>query len=60
VTPGKGDLMTRASFADFRLHVEFRTPLEPDRAAGQARGNSGVYLQRRNAAAPCTASAPRT
>ena len=31
---------------DFRLHLEFRTPFMPQ-AKGQARGNSGVYIQQR-------------
>ncbi len=37
---------SRMPVGDFYLHMEFRTPYEPaDR--GQARGNSGVYIQRR-------------
>lgn len=34
------------SFRDFILHVEFKTPYMP-LARGQARGNSGIYLQKR-------------
>jgi hypothetical protein len=37
---------SRAAFGDFRLHLEFRTPFMP-RSRGQARGNSGIYLQER-------------
>ncbi len=37
---------TLDSVADFRLHLEFRTPFMPT-ALGQARGNSGVYIQER-------------
>ena len=43
-TVGKGTIRTRQAFGDFRLHVEFNVPLLPDKK-GQARGNSGVYLQ---------------
>lgn len=40
-----GTKTTRA-FGDCALHLEFRTPFKPA-ARGQARGNSGVYLQDR-------------
>jgi len=37
---------TKMPVADFRLHLEFRSPYMPY-ATGQSRGNSGVYIQRR-------------
>ena len=43
---GGGDLHTRQSFGDVKLHVEFNIPFAPAQSA-QARGNSGVYLQER-------------
>jgi len=47
VMPKAGGIMTRQKFAGhFKLHVEFRVPYMPT-AKGQARGNSGVYLQGR-------------
>ncbi len=46
VTQGKGSIITKQQFTDFKLHVEFRTPFKPD-ARGQGRGNSGVYMQGR-------------
>lgn len=39
-----GDIHAKDKYANYLLHVEFRTPLMPE-AQGQARGNSGVYLQ---------------
>jgi hypothetical protein len=42
-----GDIRTKETFAGhFKLHVEFRVPYVPDQE-GQARGNSGVYVQGR-------------
>ncbi len=37
---------SKQDFRDFVLHVEFRLPFMPE-ARGQARANSGVYLQNR-------------
>ena len=46
VVPGTGYLCTKRQFTDFQLHIEFWLPLMAD-AKGQARANSGVYLQGR-------------
>jgi Domain of Unknown Function (DUF1080) len=46
IAPGKGDTLTKDKFGDFQLHVEFWIPLMASKK-GQARGNSGVYLQGR-------------
>ena len=37
---------SKKKFGDHNLHIEFRTPFKP-KARGQARGNSGVYIQSR-------------
>nr|WP_205740654.1 family 16 glycoside hydrolase [Haloactinopolyspora alba] len=44
---GGGDIRTKQNFRDFKLHVEFRLPDLPPDVTGQARANSGVYLQDR-------------
>ena len=46
VVPRTGDIMTTERFTDHFLHLEFMTPDMPD-ATGQAKGNSGVFLQGR-------------
>ena len=44
VVPKTGNIRTKRTFGDQRLHVEFKCPLMP-KAKGQGRGNSGAYLQ---------------
>jgi hypothetical protein len=43
---GTGNIYTRRKFGSAQIHVEFATPSMPS-AHGQARANSGVYLQGR-------------
>ncbi|HEV2472974.1 MAG TPA: DUF1080 domain-containing protein [Chthonomonadales bacterium] len=43
ITSGGGDIVTRQTFRDFLLHVEWKEPYMPN-AHGQGRGNSGVGL----------------
>ncbi|NJC26471.1 3-keto-disaccharide hydrolase [Neolewinella antarctica] len=46
VKAGTGDIKTRRTFGDVQLHLEWRSPNEPDKE-GQNRGNSGVFLMDR-------------
>jgi hypothetical protein len=46
VKPGSGDIMTKRSFGDCQLHLEFAAPAVV-KGEGQGRGNSGVFLQNR-------------
>jgi hypothetical protein len=41
------DIISKKTFGDFQLHVEWNEPNLPASVKGQARGNSGVYLQGR-------------
>jgi len=43
---GTGDIHSKHTFRSAQIHVEFATPNMPQ-AKGQARGNSGVYIQGR-------------
>ena len=45
IVAGKGDILTKDSFGDCQLHLEFRMP--PPEGSGQHRGNSGVFLMGR-------------
>ena len=42
----KGDIETKRKFTSFQLHIEWRVPADIT-GEGQARGNSGVFLQGR-------------
>ena len=44
VKPGTGDIITKDSFGDCQLHIEWRIPVEEERN-GQGKGNSGIFLQ---------------
>ncbi len=44
ITPSGGDIKTAQEFGDVQVHVEFAEPV-PATGKGQARGNSGVFLQ---------------
>jgi hypothetical protein len=46
MTAAGGDNPTKATFQDAHFHVEWKEPLMADKT-GQARGNSGVFLQDR-------------
>ena len=41
-----GGLISKRTFKDHQIHLEFRLPLMPDKR-GQARANSGIYIQGR-------------
>ncbi|HEY3129472.1 MAG TPA: DUF1080 domain-containing protein [Acidobacteriota bacterium] len=43
IAPRTGQILTRQSFGDCQLHVEWRAPVPP-KGEGQGRGNSGVFL----------------
>jgi Domain of Unknown Function (DUF1080) len=47
VKGGVGGIKTKQLFGDCQLHVEWRSPMEPDSLKGQKKGNSGVFLQER-------------
>jgi hypothetical protein len=43
VNKSTGDIQTKQSFTDYQLHIEYRIPANVT-GAGQARGNSGIFL----------------
>lgn len=42
-TPDSGPIVTKETFGDVQLHVEWKAPLPPS-GNGQGRGNSGIYI----------------
>jgi hypothetical protein len=46
VVPRSGDIVTKDTFGDCQLHIEWATPSEV-KGEGQERGNSGVFLMER-------------
>lgn len=46
VKPGSDDIMTKSSFGDCHLHIEWRSPTVV-KGEGQGRGNSGIFMQSR-------------
>ena len=42
--PAYGDILTREAFGNYRLHLDFLVPDEPEYVQGRFRGASGVYL----------------
>jgi Domain of Unknown Function (DUF1080) len=46
VVGGTGDIVTKQTFGNFQLHIEWRTP-EKVEGNSQGRGNSGIFLQER-------------
>lgn len=47
VKPGTGDIVSKQSFCDVQLHLEWKTPPEVEGMKGQERNNSGIFLQQR-------------
>ncbi len=45
LVPTTGNLRTKAVFGDAQIHVEFRFPEVPMHITGQARSNSGLFIQ---------------
>ncbi len=45
VKPGTGDIRTVENFCDIQLHLEWRTTEADPAKTGQARNNSGIFLQ---------------
>ncbi len=45
VASGKGGISTKQHFNSYQLHIEWRSPIEPETLKGQGKGNSGIFMQ---------------
>lgn len=45
VAPGTGNISTKEDFGSYQLHIEWRSPNEPDTKKSQGKGNSGIFMQ---------------
>ncbi len=45
VVKGTGYISTKQKFDSYQLHLEWKSPNEPETLTGQGKGNSGVFMQ---------------
>ena len=45
VVKGAGNISTKQKFENYQLHIEWRSPIEPETLKSQGKGNSGVFMQ---------------
>jgi hypothetical protein len=45
VAKGTGNISTKQKFDNYQLHIEWRSPIEPETLKSQGKGNSGVFMQ---------------
>jgi hypothetical protein len=45
VAKGTGNISTKQKYSNYQLHIEWRSPMEPDSLKSQGKGNSGIFMQ---------------
>lgn len=45
VVKGAGNISTKQKFENYQLHIEWRSPIEPEDLKSQGKGNSGIFMQ---------------
>ncbi|MES2795061.1 MAG: DUF1080 domain-containing protein [Bacteroidota bacterium] len=45
VVKGAGNISTKQLFDNYQLHIEWRSPVEPETLKSQGKGNSGIFMQ---------------